>query len=102
MKIDCLKADDGTPVMHLAGRLDFTKREEFVGALDHFLGQVTAPEVHVNCASLDYLDSSGLGMLLILRDRASQLGCTVALVECTPAVRDILTTVQFGRLFRLA
>ena len=102
MKINCHQAGDGTPVMQLAGRLDFTRREEFSGVIDSFLQQVSVREVHVNCAQLDYLDSSGLGMLLILRDRAQQRGCSVALLNCSTAIRDILNTVQFGRLFRLA
>lgn len=102
MHINCHQADDGTPVMQIAGRLDFTGREEFSAVIEHFLQRVSAREVHVNCAGLDYLDSSGLGMLLILRDRAQQLGCSVALLNCSAAIRDILNTVQFGRLFRLA
>lgn len=102
MKIKCHQTDEGTPVMQIAGRLDFTQREEFSAMTEHFLERVSGTEVHINCANLDYLDSSGLGMLLILRDRAQQLGCSVALLNCSAAIRDVLNTVQFGRLFRLA
>jgi HptB-dependent secretion and biofilm anti anti-sigma factor len=41
-------------------------------------------------------------MLLVVRDRARNLGCTVALLDCNAGVRDILGTVQFGRLFRVS
>lgn len=102
MSINCRKADDGTPVIQLIGRLDFTRRDEFIGALDTFLSTVTTSEVHVDCTHLDYVDSSGLGLLLVLRDRAQRLGSKVALIGCSVSVREILETVQFGRLFRMA
>lgn len=103
MQIDWRKATDGVGVIYLSGRLDFSGREEFLAVLDRFLGGVSAlAEVQVNCAQLSYLDSSGLGLLLVLRDRLRNQGGTVALVDCTPGVREILNTVQFARLFRIS
>jgi anti-anti-sigma factor len=101
MQFDCRKAEDGTPVIHLAGRLDFTRRDEFTGVLEAFLAGAPGAEVRVDCSLIDYLDSSGLGMLLVLRDRAHRLGCRVVLADCSEAARQILDTVQFGRLFRI-
>ncbi|RIX44619.1 MAG: anti-sigma factor antagonist [Rhodocyclales bacterium GT-UBC] len=102
MRIDCHHSEDGTPVLRIAGRLDFSGRDEFAAWIERFLHQVTGREVHVNCSELDYLDSSGLGMLLILRDRALRLGCSVALLNCNATILAVLNTVQFGRLFRVA
>lgn len=101
MSINCRKADDGTPIMQVTGRLDFNRRDEFIGILETFLGEVATPEVHVDCARLDYVDSSGLGLLLVLRDRVQRLGSKVALIGCSESVREVLETVQFGRLFRM-
>lgn len=102
MQIDYSKTANGTPILYLSGRLDFSRRQEFLEVLDRFLGDVSAlVEICVDCGQLTYLDSSGLGLLLVLRDRARNLGCAVALVDCREGVRDILNTVQFGRLFRM-
>jgi len=103
MQIDCRKTTNKTPVLYLSGRLDFSRRQEFLDLLDRFLDDVSAlAEVRVDCGQLTYLDSSGLGLLLVLRDRARKRGCAVALVECSQGVLEILNTVQFGRLFRVA
>lgn len=102
MRIECRQSGDGVPVMSLSGRLDATHREAFLSAAEGLFDGRMPPELHVNCAELSYLDSSGLGLLLILRDKAMRTGSSVALVECSAAVRNILTTVQFGRIFRIA
>lgn len=88
--------------MQLSGRLDFSRRQEFLEALEQFPGEIPAlGEFEVNCAQLSYIDSSGLGLLLVLRDRARLRGCTVALVDCGTEVRNLLNAVQFGRLFSM-
>jgi len=103
MQIDCRKTTNGIPVLYLSGRLDFSRRQEFLDLLDRFLEDVSAlAEVRVDCSQLTYLDSSGLGLLLVLRDRARSQGCAVALVDCSQGILEILNTVQFGRLFRVA
>ncbi|UCV14531.1 STAS domain-containing protein [Quatrionicoccus australiensis] len=103
MQIDSRGVGERTPVLSLSGRLDFTRRQEFLAAVDGFFNGLSMPvEVQLDCANLTYLDSSGLGLLLVVRDRARNLGCTVALLGCNAGVREILGTVQFGRLFRVS
>jgi len=102
MQIDSREVGEGAPVLSISGRLDFTRRQEFLAAVDGFFQGLSTPhEVRLDCANLTYLDSSGLGLLLVVRDRARNLGCTVALLDCNAGVREILGTVQFGRLFRV-
>ena len=102
MQIDCRNAADGTCILCLSGRLDFSRRQEFLNVMEQFLAQAPVlAELQVDCAQLSYIDSSGLGMLLILRDRSRKLGGSVALLDCGEEIRNILNTVQFGRLFRM-
>lgn len=100
MQIYCRSTTDGKWGMQLSGRLDFSRRQEFLDSLERFPETLPAlAEIEVNCAGLSYIDSSGLGLLLVLRDRARLRGCTVALVDCRAEVRNLLNAVQFGRLF---
>lgn len=52
----------------------------------------------VDFSEVDYLDSTALGLLIILRER---IGGTnqVSLAHCKPTVRHILETAKFGKLF---
>ena len=101
MQISYSQADDGTLVLKLVGCLDFTRRQDFVNVVEQLSRDMPGRAVHVDCSGLLDIDSSGLGMLLILRDRVSQFGSSLALIGCGRRVREVLNTVQFGRLFQL-
>jgi anti-anti-sigma factor len=50
---------------------------------------------------VDYLDSSGLGMLLMLREKAQAANKTVSLRNCRGAVRQVLDIANFAKLFTI-
>jgi len=51
--------------------------------------------------SLPYLDSSALGMLLLLKERAGAAGKDLALVQCKDTVRQVLEIACFTKLFTI-
>lgn len=53
----------------------------------------------VNLAHCRGIDSSGLGMLLLLRDFAALGPANLLLSDCCPAVRDVLKCSNFDQLF---
>ena len=54
----------------------------------------------LNMSELTYLDSSALGMLLLLKDYA-QKDVNIAIVNCIPEVYKILEIANFDRLFAI-
>ena len=48
-----------------------------------------------------YLDSSALGMLLLLRDHAGGDTANIKIVNCNPDVKKILTISNFEQLFSI-
>ena len=50
---------------------------------------------------MDYLDSSALGMLLMLREKAQAANKTVVLSNCRGAARQVLDIANFGKLFSM-
>ena len=93
---------DGRSVIRLLGRFDFNSHREFREAVDKALGAEDSSEVAVDLGSVEYLDSSALGMLLMLRDKAHGAGKTVSLANCRGAVRQVLDIANFGKLFSIA
>jgi anti-anti-sigma factor len=92
---------NGRSVIRLLGRFDFNSHREFREAVDNALGVQDCGEVAVDLGSVDYLDSSALGMLLMLRDKAHGAGKTVSLANCRGAVRQVLDIANFGKLFSI-
>lgn len=93
------KTDDPRAVISLEGRFDFNRHREFRGVCDEALGASGVREVEVDFARVDYIDSSALGMLLMLRDNARLANKTVRLVNCRGSVRQILDIANFAKLF---
>ena len=71
---------DSQAVLRLSGRFDFKAHREFREAVDAVLAQAGSRGVQVDLADVAYLDSSALGMLLMLRDKAKANNKDVALI----------------------
>jgi len=90
---------DGRAVITLKGRFDFNAHREFREAIDKAFQDEALQEIRVDLAAVDYLDSSALGMLLMLRDKARSSGKTVSLANCRGAVKQVIEIANFGKLF---
>lgn len=91
---------DGKAVIVLEGRFDFNAHREFREAVDQALKEA-GREVLVDLGAVDYLDSSALGMLLMLRDKAKGAAKEVALANARGSVKQVIDIANFGKLFTL-
>jgi anti-anti-sigma factor len=87
--------------IRLAGRFDFNSHRHFKQACEGALTEPAVGEVVVDMASVDYLDSSALGMLLILRDRGTAANKRIVIENCAGAVSDVLRIANFQKLFTM-
>jgi anti-anti-sigma factor len=84
-------------IISVAGRLDFHCHDEFRKVYESDApGEVG--EYVVDLKQTDYIDSSALGMLLLLREAVAGID-KVRIVNCQPAVRRILEIANFNQLF---
>lgn len=58
----------------------------------------SAKEIIIDLSNTEYVDSSALGMILILRDKTPD----ISLVGCKADVRKILDIANFGKLFKIS
>lgn len=88
--------------IRLAGRFDFNAHREFRSAVDSVLAMAEVNEIRVDLNNVDYLDSSALGMLLMVRDKAKSAGGrTVVIANAKAGVRHVLDIANFGKLFTM-
>lgn len=90
---------EGCAVLKLGGRFDFNADREFREGVDRALQQ--QGRVDVDLGDVAYLDSSALGMLLMLRDKAKSASREVRLVNARGSVRQVLEIANFGKLFSI-
>jgi len=82
--------------IHLTGRFDFRVIKDF----QEVLGREPRTWV-VDLSAVDYVDSSALGMLLLLRDRVHGDPQRVQLRGLRGQPRDVLMMAKFDRMFKL-
>ena len=83
------------------GRFDFNVQRDFKEAYDAQLKSDAVGNIHVNLSGVDYLDSSALGMLLMLRERAATAGKNLKLCKPNAGVAQILEIANFSKLFTI-
>jgi len=81
------------------GRFDFSSHQAFRGAYEKL--QKVPALFRVDLRQATYLDSSALGMLLLLRDYAGGDKASIEIVNCSADVKKILTISNFEQLFTI-
>lgn len=100
MPIDTRRSDDGqTLTIRVEGRFDFSTHQAFRDAYEHSNG--TTCHYVVDLSETTYLDSSALGMLLLLRDHAGGDDASISIENCNNDVRRILAISNFEQLFSI-
>ena len=100
MAITSTVSADGTQVtIYIQGRFDFSSHQEFRSAYEK-LSKVPN-SFRVDLQGTSYLDSSALGMLLLLRDHAGGERASVEIVNCSQDVKKILLISNFEQLFSI-
>lgn len=100
MSISTTVSDSGDKVtISVSGKFDFQLYDDFRSAYTDTQGSGTTYEV--NLAGTDYLDSSALGMLLLLREHAGGDSSKVEITQISDEVRKVLEVANFGKLFSI-
>ncbi|MGE8151628.1 STAS domain-containing protein [Pseudomonas vancouverensis] len=88
-------SEDGKLTISIKGRFDFAKHQAFRQSYES--RELSA--VVVDLKEATYLDSSALGMLLLLRDHAGGEDSDIRVINSSTDVRKILAISNFDKLF---
>ncbi len=94
-----LSADGKVLTIAINGRFDFSAHQAFRDSYEKL--SPTPTEIVVDMVDTTYLDSSALGMLLLLRDHAGGDNSNIKLQNCNEDIRKILTISNFEQLFTI-
>ncbi|MBZ0106802.1 MAG: STAS domain-containing protein [Sulfuricella denitrificans] len=100
MNIEIQKVGN-TARLVLNGRFDFNSYQDFNQHADQIMSDGSIGQFAVDFENVKYIDSSALGMLLLLKERATSVSKTVLLVNCKGAVYQALELGNFHRLFTI-
>ena len=100
MAVNSQVSEDGKSLtINITGRFDITTYQEFSEAYKDKLDPIS--RLIIDMADVEYLDSSALGMLLMLRERSGMDSEAIDIINCSDGVKNILKTANFDRLFNM-
>lgn len=99
MGVTAQQSDNGQEVtVCVAGRFDYRVYDSFKASYSSIAEDST--QVNVDLSETDYMDSSALGMLLMLREHVGR-AVKILLLNPTPDVMKVLAIANFDKLFAI-
>lgn len=89
-----LQKSGADAVVNLSGELTFTDNTKFRALLDE-LKETKPGKCVVDLAGLTFMDSAGLGMLILLKDLSGDINCSLSLRGPSGQVEKILRISRF-------
>lgn len=99
MAISGNSSDGGNAVsIKIDGRFDFNAHHDFRNVYRNEKSDATYT---INMDDTDYIDSSALGMLLLLREHAGNESASITISGCNDNIKKIFSISNFGKLFTI-
>ena len=99
MSVATKNSQDGSEVtISIDGRFDFGLQKDFRSSYEN----LQAKRYIVNLMNTEYMDSSALGMLLMMREHVGGSKADITLQHCSNDIKTILNVANFQSLFKIA
>lgn len=100
LQIDVSKTSDSATI-HLRGRFTFGAHREFKNAYTQKIDNPQIRDIIVDLSEVHYVDSSALGMLLVLRDRIQASNKNLVLSKPSSFVSKTFDIANFRQIFSI-
>jgi HptB-dependent secretion and biofilm anti anti-sigma factor len=88
-------------IVSVKGRFDFSASREFQRTCTNALATLAVKEVEIDLGEVQFIDSSALGLLLMLREQGDNTHKAISLSNCHGAVKQVLDIANFSKLFHI-
>ena len=92
-----VSGDNNTAIIKVSGRFDFSVHNDFRKAYKDL--DLKRGEYIVDLMNTEYLDSSALGMMLLLKEFAEASSSKVRIKNANDEILEILRIASFDKLF---
>jgi anti-anti-sigma factor len=99
-QVSTLRSGDDL-IIKVDGHFGFSVHKEFRSAYEEALKNAPPRRYVIDLKLTDYMDSSALGMLLVMRDHVGEQA-EISLVNANSEIRSILDISNFHKIFNVA
>ena len=91
--------NSGSAILYVNGSFAFHLQSEFRSAYEGVID--ACDSVSIDLKSVDYMDSSGLGMLLVMKKFLDDAGISYQIAKSHGQTYDLLSMTHFKQYFRI-
>ena len=95
-----IAAGGDTTTVHLKGRLTFKDHRAYRDLLTKML-ETKAKTYQLDLSGVEHIDSAGIGMLMISKQKAEAESGTVIVLSPPPAVRRVLEVAKIDEILEI-
>lgn len=88
----------GSVLINITGRFDFNAHHDFRNV---YRNEKANAAYTIDMSGTEYIDSSALGMLLLLREHAGNESAKITIVGCNEDIKKIFAISNFEKLFTI-
>jgi HptB-dependent secretion and biofilm anti anti-sigma factor len=85
----------------LNGVFDFSVQNDVREIINETLGREEIKNIIVDMAGVSFMDSSAIGLLLLLNDKAQADGKSVKVINCRDTIREIFSIGGFDSILTI-
>lgn len=90
-----------TTSIKLPKRFDYSASAEFNAVINSALSDGQAKHIYLDCGYMDYIDSAGIGLLVMAHKRAHANNSSLVMINLKPSAKEILMLANLQKLIEL-
>ncbi len=91
-----------TNTIKMSKRFDYSVSGTFNSAITAALGEDGIDQnIQIDCIHMDYIDSAGIGLLVMAHKKALSKGSSIEIVHAKPAIKEILFLANLQKLISI-
>ena len=89
-----------TNMVSIRGEIDIYSIEKFRDTIEEKT-KTQASEIILDCSELSYMDSTGMGVLIELRNKTKELGQKIIMMNPRPNIRKLLALTGVDKIIEI-
>ncbi len=87
-------------MVRIKGEIDIYSIEEFRAAIEEKI-KTQAHEIRLDCSELSYMDSTGMGVLIELRNKTKEMGQRIVMVNPRPNIKKLMALTGVDKIIEI-
>ncbi|URN85324.1 STAS domain-containing protein [Acetobacterium wieringae] len=87
-------------MVSIKGEIDIYSIEKFREIIEEKI-RTQAPEIILDCSELSYMDSTGMGVLIELRNKTKEMGQKIIMINPRPNIKKLLSLTGVDKIIEI-